>query len=222
MASHVRPWTVKWIHQAIRMFELISVKQPVWLLCCSLTKREAVYIPLRETVDIFGAKGEANTDFITCNNLVAVYIIRMMGCISSCILKRITIVDNHRKDAIHVLQNPERFVLQEILDCFETILAYECKISAALIVIKMARQICYLSELGPFNSDSSAWYRKPLLFAVDLHVGLHNSVLVESKEKWNFGSVVFKRCSVYQFSNNFVVRGNNNAVEIILRNLASL
>ena len=105
------------------MFELISVKQPVWLLCCSLTKREAVYIPLRETVDIFGAKGEANADFITCNNLVAVYIIRMMGCISSCILKRITIIDNHRKHAIHVLQNPERFVLQEILDCFETILA---------------------------------------------------------------------------------------------------
>ena len=138
------------------IIKMISVEQPIRFVYCSLRKFEAIYIPLRYTVDIFGAKGEANTDFITCNNLVAVYIIRMMGCISSCILKRITIVDNHRKDAIHVLQNPERFVLQEILDCFETILAYECKISAALIVIKMARQICYLSELGPFNSDSSA------------------------------------------------------------------
>ena len=117
------------------MIELISVEQPVWLLCCCLTKCKAVYIPLRKTVDIFGAKGEANTDFITCNNLVAAYFIRIMGCIRSCILKRITIVDNHCEHAIHVLQNSERFVLKVVNDRVETIIGHECKINSVVFVI---------------------------------------------------------------------------------------
>jgi hypothetical protein len=77
------------------MNELISVEQPIRFVYCSLRKREAVEIPLRDTVDVFRAKGEANADFITCNNLVATYIIRIMGSIRSRVLKRVMIVDNH-------------------------------------------------------------------------------------------------------------------------------
>jgi len=95
MASHVRPWTVKGISRAIIMNELISVEQPIRFVYCSLRKREAVEIPLRDTVDVFRAKGEANADFITCNNLVTTYIIRIMGSIRSRVLKRVMIVDNH-------------------------------------------------------------------------------------------------------------------------------
>ena len=77
------------------MIKFISVEQPNRFVYCSLRKLEAIYIPLRYTVDIFGAKGEANTDFITCNNLVTTYIIRIMGSIRSRVLKRVMIVDNH-------------------------------------------------------------------------------------------------------------------------------
>ena len=117
------------------MIKFISVEQPIRFVYCSLRKFEAIYIPLRYTVDIFGAKGEANTDFITCNNLVAAYFVRIMGCIRSCILKRITIDDNHCEHAIHVLQNPERSVLKVVNDRVETILGHECKINSVVFVI---------------------------------------------------------------------------------------
>jgi len=95
MASQVRPRTVKGISRAIRMVELISVEQTVGVVYCCWRKRETIQVPLRDTVDIFGAKSEADSDFITRDDLVASYVIRIMGSIRSRIRKSVVVVDNH-------------------------------------------------------------------------------------------------------------------------------
>ena len=95
MASQVRPRTVKGISRAIRMVELISVEQTVGVVYCCWRKRETIQVPLRDTVDIFGAKSEADSDFITRDDLVASYVIRIMGSIRSRIREGIVVVDNH-------------------------------------------------------------------------------------------------------------------------------
>jgi hypothetical protein len=95
MASQVRPRTVKGISLAIRMDELISVKKAVGVVYCSWRKRETIQVSLSETVDMFGAKSEADSDFIARNDLVASYVIRIMGSIRGRIREGVVVVDNH-------------------------------------------------------------------------------------------------------------------------------
>ena len=95
MASQVRPRAVKGISRAIRMDELISVKQMVGVVYCCWRKRETIQVSLRETVDMFRAKSEADSDFIARDNLVASYVIQIMGSIHGRIREGVVVVDNH-------------------------------------------------------------------------------------------------------------------------------
>ena len=73
---------------------------------------------------------EAHADFVTCDDLIVFNVVGRMWRVWSSVLQGVFVIANNRHDAIDILQDPERFVLQYVIDFVEAIFTRKRKLHA--------------------------------------------------------------------------------------------